>query len=411
MKEELGTFLEDSEAPTFWAGGAEATALRAMTSPAELMDHSMEEEEPITKKAARKVVKKGKAQKGKRATENEDQLQAELKAEIEAAFASPQEAARPKCGKKRTNEGIEKSEESIIVIEKEAPKASPHNKQLLVTSEAIEVARTTNDELPIDAPLDREAISHTQSERVQSEDLREATTNTHATLKPVIEQLQEIAQEEKEEGEDDKDINNDEAANVTVHEQTPIASTADSQATEVATPFLSIDLGRVANVPQTVKSIVSKQEEMRSPSASSTQSSDAENKPPLGNGNFAMLQLNSDFSPSKAPFGARTPSASPSKRHLVPDGLSSSNPWKEIDLDSIFLASPSRQSPSKANLTVDDVMRNLTPQEQQMSVEEWILWNAKTAEEKLRLECERMIGLFEGEGVRALRTLEGLQSV
>jgi len=43
-----------------------------------------------------------------------------------------------------------------------------------------------------------------------------------------------------------------------------------------------------------------------------------------------------------------------------------------------------------------------------LTVEKWIQFNAQRGEEKLRNECERLVGKFEGEGVRALRTLEGI---
>ena len=46
-----------------------------------------------------------------------------------------------------------------------------------------------------------------------------------------------------------------------------------------------------------------------------------------------------------------------------------------------------------------------------MSVEEWIHHNAERAEEKLRNECERMVGMFEREGTRAMHALEGVECV
>jgi len=51
----------------------------------------------------------------------------------------------------------------------------------------------------------------------------------------------------------------------------------------------------------------------------------------------------------------------------------------------------------------------LTSPEKQMTVEEWILHNADMAEEKLRNECEGMVGIFESQGTRAMRALEGIQ--
>ena len=51
----------------------------------------------------------------------------------------------------------------------------------------------------------------------------------------------------------------------------------------------------------------------------------------------------------------------------------------------------------------------LTSPEKKMTVEEWIQHNAGLAEEKLRAECERMVGIFEKEGGKAMRTLEGIE--
>jgi len=50
----------------------------------------------------------------------------------------------------------------------------------------------------------------------------------------------------------------------------------------------------------------------------------------------------------------------------------------------------------------------LSSPEKKMSVEEWVRWNAGRGEEKLRGECERVIGLFENQGMRALKALEGI---
>lgn len=53
----------------------------------------------------------------------------------------------------------------------------------------------------------------------------------------------------------------------------------------------------------------------------------------------------------------------------------------------------------------------LTSPEKKMSVEEWIRYNAQMAEERLRNECERMVGAFEREGTRAMAALEGVECV
>lgn len=52
--------------------------------------------------------------------------------------------------------------------------------------------------------------------------------------------------------------------------------------------------------------------------------------------------------------------------------------------------------------------KDLTSPEKQMTVEEWIYYNAGEAEKQLKYECEKMVGVFEGEGTRAMKVLEGL---
>lgn len=52
------------------------------------------------------------------------------------------------------------------------------------------------------------------------------------------------------------------------------------------------------------------------------------------------------------------------------------------------------------------VLTSLTSPEKRMTIEEFVLYNAKRGEEKLRRECERQIKAFEAEGRRALAALD-----
>ena len=87
-----------------------------------------------------------------------------------------------------------------------------------------------------------------------------------------------------------------------------------------------------------------------------------------------------------------------------------------MDLDEILLQSPSDLRAEKENAmtgllaeAVGEVKKgDLTSPEKKMTVEEWIMYNASLAEEKLKGECERMVGIFEREGGRAMRVLEGV---
>ena len=139
----------------------------------------------------------------------------------------------------------------------------------------------------------------------------------------------------------------------------------------------------------------------------SRQSSDAENQPPSSRPSALRPPLNMQ-SPSKAqtiriPLAASTPTASPSKRNI--SKLQTSMPWKAVELEKIFLASPNAE---KENVT-EALGGALTSPEKKLTVEEWIYQNARESEERLRSECERSVGRFEGEGLRALKSLEGIR--
>ena len=86
--------------------------------------------------------------------------------------------------------------------------------------------------------------------------------------------------------------------------------------------------------------------------------------------------------------------------------LTNSNPLQ--DVDAVF-GSPS-VSPYKENGAARLLKQGqtLTSPEKQMTVEEWIHFNAAEAEKKLKHECEAMVSRFESEGTKAMRVLEGL---
>ncbi|KAL8807890.1 MAG: hypothetical protein Q9200_004490 [Gallowayella weberi] len=140
------------------------------------------------------------------------------------------------------------------------------------------------------------------------------------------------------------------------------------------------------------------------------QSSDVENQPPSARPSALRPPL-STHSPSKGqnPRGVlevMTPTVSPSKRNI--SRLQSAQPWTSIDLEKLFMTSPLAAKENLALAGSQEAKEALTSPEKKLTVEEWIRWNAKRGEDKLRDDCERLVGRFEGEGVRALRTLEGI---
>ncbi|KAI9847620.1 MAG: hypothetical protein M1837_002194 [Sclerophora amabilis] len=147
----------------------------------------------------------------------------------------------------------------------------------------------------------------------------------------------------------------------------------------------------------------------------SPQSSDAENHPPSSRPTV-LSQLNSQQA-SRVPLSASTPTASPSRRNMTTNNaLSTSLPWTAVDLEAAFFHSPkSRINEDKENSKVDllndaiqGVKGMLTSPEKKMTVEQWIQYNAQLTNERMKTECERLVGVFEREGNRALQTLDGL---
>ena len=146
----------------------------------------------------------------------------------------------------------------------------------------------------------------------------------------------------------------------------------------------------------------------------SPQSSDIENHPPSSRPSQLRPPLATQSLPksetARIPLAVITPSRSPSKNTF--SKLQSSIPWTAVDLEQIFQGTPNG---GKENdpfaLGLDAAKGVLTSPENRMTVEQWIQFNAQRGEEKLRVECERLVGTFEDEGMRALKTLEGIACV
>lgn len=100
------------------------------------------------------------------------------------------------------------------------------------------------------------------------------------------------------------------------------------------------------------------------------------------------------FSPTKHPLGA----------------LSTAVPWLPSDIESLLLTSP-QPTPGTLAAKLAASAGGLTSPEKGLTVEEWVRWNAGKAEEELRRRCEGLVGIVEGEGMRALGVLGGLDVV
>lgn len=148
-------------------------------------------------------------------------------------------------------------------------------------------------------------------------------------------------------------------------------------------------------------------------SDSLAQSSNAENRPPSARTSLVAGDVKVMLpTPRQAFPGMATPLAqTPTKLAGTSKGLQTSAPWDQVNLDTVFILSPSSNARGTASSSLGQTLQNLSEAEKQMSVEDWILWNAKTAEERLRGECERLINVFENEGARALKSVEGIECI
>jgi hypothetical protein len=99
--------------------------------------------------------------------------------------------------------------------------------------------------------------------------------------------------------------------------------------------------------------------------------------------------------------------------------------WEPIDMDAFFsgqqdargfmneiMIDAGLDELSVTGTTTADiqaaVVAGLTDAEKEMTVEQWVLYNAKRGEEKLRMACEQQILAFQAEGRRALAMLEAI---
>ncbi|KAF9772046.1 hypothetical protein IL306_010309 [Fusarium sp. DS 682] len=188
-----------------------------------------------------------------------------------------------------------------------------------------------------------------------------------------------------------------------------VVSFESAQASPAARPMPSsppASASHLANPPSTPGRIISPAPSARQAAISpsqSPQSSDAENQPPSS-------KLTTSSNPKRvalAPVHSTPTRSSPSRRNVIA-GLRSTAPWTELDLEAVF-GSP-RVNTDKEN-GVERYLKQgqtLTSPEKQMTVQEWIYYNASEAEKKLKYECESIVNRFESEGSKAMRVLEGL---
>ena len=184
--------------------------------------------------------------------------------------------------------------------------------------------------------------------------------------------------------------------------------------------------------PSKMSSQREKPQQQESPRAELEHLSDIENAPPNSLPKNKRPPLQS-LSPTNKRLQALQPNTPQTSRKIgtllvspskVAGGLKSDIPWTSVDVELCFQSQP-QTSPGSPNKSVREgwswlrhtmlpsmsmpLNSDLNSPEKKLSVEEWIRESAGRAEERLRLEGERVVQVFEQEGARALRTLEGIQ--
>ncbi|KAM0344268.1 hypothetical protein ACHAPU_007794 [Fusarium lateritium] len=157
--------------------------------------------------------------------------------------------------------------------------------------------------------------------------------------------------------------------------------------------------GRISPTPSARQAAISPSQ--------SPQSSDAENQPPSSKQRSSANPKTVAIVPvASTPTRSSPMRSSPSKRNVIA-GLRSTAPWTELDLEAIF-GTPRNSEKENGMERYLKQGQALTSPEKQMTVQEWIFYNASEAEKKLKHECESIVNRFEGEGTKAMRALEGL---
>ncbi|KAL7816193.1 hypothetical protein V8C26DRAFT_400837 [Trichoderma gracile] len=185
--------------------------------------------------------------------------------------------------------------------------------------------------------------------------------------------------------------------------EVPVRLPKQSPVRAIFSPKGKGSLAPLPGTPSKLSPVPSARQPVLSPSQS-PQSSDAENQPPASRG----LRGSAAKRLVLAPVASTPPPGSPSKRNVMA-GLRSTTPWASASLEAIFespLGSPGKENEVDRFLTRGN---ELTSPERQMTVEEWIYFNAAEAEKKLKFECESLVNRFEMEGTRAIKVLEGLE--
>jgi len=380
------------------------------------------------------ISAKPKATRGRVARKQEEESQLHIEQ------SRLEEPARPKRGKKRGSDGIEKAETSIMPEESALPpKQTRGTRRIKDDHEASQIeqsrleSQTTTTAPKRGRPAKRAksppqessflAVDATlsQSMRTSPELSTLPLTKPNKTTKPT--RAAKVAEPEIEETVMDEPV----IDHISPRALPPLPQTAAPTQSPVASPHPE---------PVTVAVQVAQSSHPASPAA---QSSDAENHAPASSP-FPSPSVEAEAEAEATPKAAATVIATPPKstrqalaapltpttsstRHAAAPPLNmqianvNPHPWTAIDLTTVFLPpSPSKIYPhththalaeTYPQVNMETIAAKLTKEERAMSIEEWIVHNAGVAEESMMRECERLVGVFESFGGRAGAALRG----
>ncbi|KAF2436346.1 BIR-domain-containing protein [Tothia fuscella] len=418
---------------------------------------------------AQSTKAKGKQQ---RVSADESQLQAELQAAVESSLVEREETPKPKRGTKRTSDGMAKLDSSVVMLPDEPPNFQELQEKPKRGRKATKKQSTVEPEIEAsDAASTSQRVSSAPGKTgLKSKKGKKAAKSADPEPEPELEELPEPEIQYPDPGDEDVQMNNfaqslvapvnpylpdskdhqpdaadrdEEVAESSHH--TPEALTTASPFPDTPTPARHSSARIIRNYTPAKPAFEIAQD--ATPPASSPQSSDAENQPPSSKPSKSNT-VGRPLPPipqsmQRIPLADTTPDhtikISPSKRNILAN-ITSTKPWTPTDLENIFLISPIKKNLAlnavplndwndKENqaaldavdldkldkVTLGDVVRRvkmgMSDVEKGMSVEEWVRWNAARGEERLRGECEGLVGVFEREGGRAVGCLEGVVAV
>ena len=136
------------------------------------------------------------------------------------------------------------------------------------------------------------------------------------------------------------------------------------------------------------------------------------------------IEVEDDISSLPASILVGTPKKTPT-RTMDPGSDQQTGNWEPIDMEAFFgntddlhgfmndvVIDAGLDAIVTAGTNAEDlqaaVLSGLTKFESEMSVEQWVLYNAKRGEEKLRQACEKQILAFDVQAIRARAAIESL---